>query len=171
VAPSPVEEPTRRPAAMPVDVWPIALAYWKAAAVQEGLAGQAAKREPTILGADTIVVLHGRILGKPRDRRHAREMLRRLSGTTHQVITGLALLCGQRHRFSRAVSTCRIRRLAEAWLTEYLDSGLWEGKAGAYGIQDHDDPWVTLVKGEWSNVVGLPMGLLGRELAAFLEGA
>ncbi len=116
-----------------------------------------------VLGADTIVVLGGKTLGKPRDRAHARRMLERLSGTTHEVITGLALLRGETSRFSRAVSVCRIRRLSPGFCA-YLDSGLWKGKAGAYGIQDHDDPWVSLVEGEWSNVVGLPLKLLAHEL-------
>lgn len=160
--PSPVEEPARRLRTIPLELWPTALAFLKAYAVQQQLGDPRA----TILGADTIVLLDGKVLGKPRDRRHARQMLRTLSGRRHQVITGLALLRGPVHRFSRAVSVCRIRTLTAGWLETYLDSGLWRGKAGAYGIQDHDDPWVSLVRGEWSNVVGLPMELLARELAA-----
>jgi len=156
---SPVEEPARRPGSIPLERWPTALAYIKARSVQLQIGGAA-----TIIGADTIVVLDGAILGKPRDRAHARRMLQRLSGTEHQVITGLAILRGTQCRLSRAVSTCRIRRLSPAFLRQYLDSGLWKGKAGAYGIQDHDDPWVSLVDGEWSNVVGLPMKLLAREM-------
>ena len=163
---SPVEEPSRRPTWVPLDVWPTALAFMKAFAVQQKLA------DPTalVLGADTIVFLNGRIMNKPRDRTHARQMLQRLSGQTHQVITGLALLHGPEHRFSRGLATCRIRKLSERFLKNYLDSNLWRGKAGAYGIQDHQDPWVQLLDGEWSTVVGLPMELLRTEIAGISTG-
>jgi len=133
----------------------------KAFAVQQALADPAA----LVLGADTIVVMDGRIMNKPRDRTHARQMLQRLSGHTHQVITGMALLRGSEHRFSRGIATCRVRKLSERFLKNYLDSNLWRGKAGAYGIQDHDDPWVQLIEGEWSTVVGLPLELLQAEIS------
>lgn len=186
---SPVAEPRRRPRDIPLDLWPTALAFLKAYAV----ARECSVGTATVLGADTIVVLDGKILGKPRHRGDARVMLQRLSGRQHEVITGLALVRvfagggqGRREssrtltirkkrkpgesflavRLSRSVATCRVCKLRDAWLEKYLDSGLWRGKAGAYGIQDHGDPWVRLVAGEFSTVAGLPMELLSHELAA-----
>ena len=157
---SPVEEPERRPAFIPIDVWPMLLAYIKAHHVQ--LAGK--NKNALIVAADTIVVLDGQILGKPKSRTHAGKMLRHLSGRKHQVITGLAILRGGDLRLARAVSTCKIKKLSPTWLRGYLDSKRWQGKAGAYGLQDHGDPFVTLLAGEWSNVVGLPLKLLAAEL-------
>jgi septum formation protein len=80
------------------------------------------------------------------------------------VITGVAILRGSEVRLARAISTCRIKKLSRVWLEEYLDSNRWQGKAGAYGLQDKGDPFVTLLDGEWSNVVGLPLGLLAAEI-------
>lgn len=164
VRPCPIEEPATRPDFIPIDLWPMALAYIKAHHVQLALRNA----DATILGADTIVVLGGQILGKPTNAAHARQMLTQLSGRQHQVITGLALLRGQHHRLCRAVSICKIKKLSPAWINTYLRSNLWQGKAGAYGIQDEatGDPFVTLLSGEWSNVVGLPLCLLKTELCA-----
>lgn len=157
---SPVEEPTRCPAGIPLAMWPVCLAYAKAKAVQR----HHRLNHATIIGADTIVILGHQILGKPKNRAHARRMLSALSGKKHEVITGLALLRGDEERVLKAVSICRMKKLSERELKAYLDSGLWKGKAGAYGIQD-EDPFVSLISGEWSNVVGLPVALLKRELA------
>lgn len=168
---SPVEEPEERPESVPIDMWPMVLAYIKAQAVQRSLEGVAAPggRVPVVLGADTIVVLGETILNKPRDKAHARRMLHALSGKKHRVITGVAMLQGGTHRLARAESVCRLKRLSRDFMKRYLQSELWRGKAGAYGIQDDTDPFVTLVEGEWSNVVGLPMELLARELRCFAE--
>lgn len=156
-------EPALRPRQVPIDVWPCVLAHIKAASVQR----QSRNPRALIVGADTIVVLRGRVMNKARNRTHARHMLARLFGHQHQVITGIALLRGERLRLARAVSTCFVRWPSESWLEEYLDSGLWKGKAGAYGIQD-GDKLVRLVAGEFTNVMGLPMELLARELESFV---
>lgn len=156
-----IAEPEVRPEYVPIDLWPMMLAFLKARNVQASL------RDPraTVIGADTIVVLHDEILGKPKDVRHARAMLEGLSGKRHDVITGLAVLRGTQQRLTRAISVCKIKRLRAEWLDDYLHSGHWRGKAGAYGIQDdRREEFVTLVSGEWSNVVGLPMKLLAAEL-------
>ncbi len=161
VFPSPAPEPARRPAGVPLRIWPACLAFAKARAVQEFL------RKPAIvLGADTLVVLDGRIINKAAHRAAARNILLRLAGREHEVITGLALLAGSVCRIASAVSVCRMRRWSQRELEEYLDCGLWRGKAGAYGIQDHGDPFVELLSGEFSNVVGLPMKVLRRELSS-----
>lgn len=159
---SPVEEPTRCPKDILPQVWPVCLAYAKAKAVQKHYKIKSA----TIIGADTIVILDGQILGKPKNRKHAKEMLSALSGKKHDVITGIALLNGEDEKLLKAVSVCRMKKLSARELETYLDSRLWEGKAGAYGIQDKD-PRVDLISGEWSNVVGLPIVLLKKELKTF----
>ena len=177
---SPAAEPERKPAGIPVDLWPMCLAYLKAAAVQEHLRRASHKiknqkskiKNPVILAADTIVVDDTppmRILNKARDRAHARRMLASLHGKVHRVITGIALVNGDRVRLVSAQAACRIHFPTKAALEKYLDSGLWKGKAGAYGIQDRHDPFVTLLSGEFSTVVGLPMRLVQSELASFQE--
>ncbi len=165
VQPSPIAEPEHRPRNIPIPLWPAALAYFKARAV----ARQIDDPRAIVLGADTIVVLDGKILNKPRDRKHASQMLRQLSGRRHAVLTGLAVLRGESEICGTATSICKVCKLTQAQLGAYLDSGLWQGKAGAYGIQDDHDPFVTLLSGEWSNVVGLPMNLLADLLAAVIS--
>jgi septum formation protein len=172
---SPAHEPARKPAAIPVDLWPMCLAYMKARAVQRHLQNGKSKIknqesiEPLILAADTIVVNDAQILNKARDRAHARQILRSLQGQTHRVITGICLLRGDRLRLASAQSLCRVKNVSAAWLEQYLDSGLWRGKAGAYGIQDSHDPFVRLLRGDFSTVVGLPMALVQSELASFAK--
>jgi septum formation protein len=94
-------------------------------------------------------------------------MLLSLQGKTHRVITGIALVRGDAVRLASAEALCKVGRFKKGALDAYLDSGLWKGKAGAYGIQDEGDPFVTLLKGEFSTVVGLPMALVKSELASF----
>jgi len=117
-----------------------------------------------VLAADTVVALGEMPLGKPVDRADATRMLAILSGTTHRVITGVAVV---RHRpllclTAHAVSTVRMRMLNAAEIEAYILSGLWEGKAGGYGIQDNDG-FVTCITGSRTNIIGLPVGA-AREL-------
>jgi septum formation protein len=119
-----------------------------------------------VLGADTIVVVNGEILGKPTDRADAERMLRALSGTRHRVITGVALLEPDgRRRITSDVTCVTLRGMSEREIADYLDSGEWIGKAGAYAIQETADRFVQKVEGSWSNVVGLPMETVGQLLA------
>lgn len=119
-----------------------------------------------ILAADTVVASAGSILGKPRDRGHAEDILRSLMGTRHRVITGVCIAIPSRSvsLLDHVTSFVTMRRLADEELTRYLDSGAWHGKAGAYGIQDKDDPFVAACEGSFSNVVGLPMERLAELL-------
>ena len=132
------------------------LAYFKARSV----ASQHADK--TILAADTIAVVEGEIIGKPVDREDAQRILRRLSGTTHSVITGVVLFqpTTGRRLLQHGISTVCVRTLAEPVIQAYLDTKAWEGKAGAYGIQDQDDPFVERISGSFTNIVGMPMELL-----------
>lgn len=122
-----------------------------------------------VLGADTVVALGGRMFGKPADRDDARRILSTLAGTTHEVITGVTLIHPARSRrlIQHEVTRITMRSLSDAELEGYLDSGEWEGKAGAYGIQDRADAFVERTDGSFSNVVGLPVELVGRMLEQF----
>lgn len=139
------------------------LAYFKASSVA-GLC-----RDKTILAADTIAEINGHVIGKPADRDDARRILKRLSNTTHRVVTGVALLdpALRTRLLQHDVSVLRLRQLADSQIEEYLDTDAWIGKAGAYGVQDHGDKFVEQIDGSFSNVVGLPMELLGRMFASW----
>ena len=162
VDPSGVEEPPPAPGESPAD-YAAGLAWRKAAAV-------AARRwRGLILGADTVCAVAGEVLGKPADRADAERMIRAQEGRDDiAVITGLCLYRAGAAEWVGAieVTTCRCRVLTDAERAEHLDSGRWEGKSGAYGVQDHD-PFVTVVRGSWSNVVGLPMERLAALLGAY----
>lgn len=136
------------------------LAYEKAAEV----AARFPKR--VVLGADTIVVVAGKILGKPANRREAQSMLRKLSGSRHRVITGVCLLgpAGLR-RIAYERTWVTMRKIEDREIDAYLDLGEWKGKAGAYAIQETADRFVTRLEGSFENVVGLPTELVARMLA------
>lgn len=113
----------------------------------------------TIIGADTIVVAKdGRLLGKPGDADEARATLGCLSGTTHRVITGVALLHRPSGTLCSGHETTRVtmREMSKGEIQEYVESGEPFGKAGAYAIQEHADRFVTSIEGEYDNVVGFP---------------
>ena len=122
-----------------------------------------------VLAADTVVALDdGRILDKPRDRAEAEAHLRALSGTTHSVVTGVCLLDlpGGAEEVFHAETRVTMRRLSEAEVRAYADSGEGLGKAGGYAIQENGDRFVTRVDGSRSNVVGLPVEEVAARLAA-----
>lgn len=122
-----------------------------------------------ILAGDTLAELDGQPLGKPRDREHAGQILRTLRGREHIVWSAICLWQRPDDRVLAEVdrTTVRMVELSDAQIEEYLDSGLWKGKAGAFGIQDRTG-WVEIGEGSLSNVVGLPMELLGRMLHTYL---
>ncbi|MGD9723421.1 MAG: nucleoside triphosphate pyrophosphatase [Pirellulales bacterium] len=140
------------------------LAYQKAADVF----GQLAVAAPTaeiLVACDTVAECAGHILGKPAGRDHARTMLELLRGRVHHVYSGLCVwpLLGTPH-VQVARTTLRMDTLSDAQIAEYLQSGLWEGKAGAFGYQDRAG-WLHIEEGSESNVIGLPLELLGAMLA------
>ncbi len=159
VDPSDIDEPEPPPGS-DVRQYVAELAWRKAFAVaaryQEGL----------ILAADTSCAVEGEILNKPTDRRDAERMIRLQEGRDTAVVTRLVLYRARKHEWVAALesSVVRFRALTDAERTVHLDSGRWQGKAGAYGVQD-DDPYIEVVSGSWSNVVGLPM----ERLAALLR--
>jgi len=136
------------------------LAYQKAADVSTRVGPS------IILACDTICECQGQVLGKPRDEDHARRMLEMLSGRRHRVYSGLCIWNVPAGEPDVRVdeTTLRMDVLSKAQIDEIVASGGWEGKAGAFGYQDGLD-WVHVDRGSESNVVGLPMELLGRMLA------
>ncbi|HLX12996.1 MAG TPA: Maf family protein, partial [Bacteroidota bacterium] len=128
----------------------------------EHKAGAVAKTIPNgiILGADTTVVLHGAVLNKPEDAHDARRMLNELSGNTHTVFTGIALIDKPSGKRVAAVEQTEVtfRRLSQEEIREYVEAGSPMDKAGAYGIQDdYGATFVQKIDGCFYNVVGLPV--------------
>ncbi len=119
-----------------------------------------------VLGADTIVVIRGCVLGKPRDHRDARRMLRLLSGRTHQATTAVCL-AGPGFEDTRSETTrVTMRQLSEKEIRDYVASGEPMDKAGAYAIQGLASRFVSRIQGCYFNVVGLPVPLVYRMLRA-----
>ena len=118
-----------------------------------------ARRLPTlpVLGADTVVVLDGDILGKPAHQEEAIEVLRRLSGRSHQVLTAVAVGFDGQLETRLSVSTVCFRALEEAEIRRYAASGYPLDKAGSYGIQGRAAAFVTNLNGSYSGVMGLPL--------------
>ncbi|ELY3542228.1 septum formation inhibitor Maf [Cronobacter turicensis] len=116
-----------------------------------------AARDLPVLGADTIVVLDGDVLEKPRDADHAAEMLRRLSGQTHEVMTAVALADKQRVRERLVMTRVTFRALTAQDIAAYVESGEPMDKAGAYGIQGLGGCFVRRIEGSYHAVVGLPL--------------
>ena len=123
--------------------------------------------DDVVLAADTVVAKEAEILGKPLDANDARRILTLLSGTTHRVITGVAVVSSRNALVvtESVVSTVEMRPLSFAEVEAYIGTNQWQGKAGAYGIQD-PDPFVTRVAGCATNIVGLPMTTTARLLRA-----
>ncbi len=121
-----------------------------------------------VLGADTIVVLDGQTLGKPSDRADAARMLRILSGRTHKVMTGVCLTDGKRTRTDLCVTRVRFRALDDDRIARYVATGECDDKAGAYGIQGLGSVLVEGIKGDFFNVVGLPLCRIDKMLGNFL---
>ena len=125
-----------------------------------------------VVGADTLVVLGDQVLGKPRDEAEALWMLSRLSGASHEVVTGLAVLApGAPARTGFAATHVTFGRWPSAALVAYARSGAPLDKAGAYGIQETAGAFVEAVQGCYFNVVGLPLAQLARLLAECEPGA
>jgi len=117
------------------------------------------------LGVDTTVVLDRRVYGKPADRDAAERMLHELSGRTHAVVSGLCLLGAGEDVIAHEVTDVTFRLLSHDAIASYLDSGEWEGRAGAYAVQGLGGRLVQRIEGDYLNVVGLPGALLVTVLA------
>ncbi|MGO8903570.1 MAG: Maf family protein [Isosphaeraceae bacterium] len=163
VDPSDVAEPEPAAGASP---WQYAadLAWRKAMAVARR------RQAGLILAADTVCAVGSQILSKPLDQADARRMIRLQEGHDTDVVTGLCLYRAGRDEWIGTVerSVVRFRPLSDAERTDYLRSNRWAGKSGGYGVQDND-PFVSVVRGSFSNVVGLPMERLALLLRTYPE--
>ncbi|MFP6862853.1 Maf family protein [Pseudomonas sp.] len=137
------------------------------AKAQAGLAALAETADVVVLGADTSVVLDGRILGKPADRDDALATLSALSGRTHQVLTAVALVSRERLESRVVTSQVTFRPLSQAEIEAYWASGEPQDKAGCYGIQGLAAVFVSQLHGSYSAVVGLPLCETAALLAEF----
>lgn len=126
-----------------------------------------------VVAADTVVYCGGRMLGKPHSRQEAAEMLRLLSGRSHQVITGLTVLTDEAVRSEAEVTEVFFRPLTDREIESYIGSGEPMDKAGAYGIQGRGALFVEKISGDYYNVMGLPLCRLWQTLwetaPAFME--
>lgn len=113
-----------------------------------------------MIGCDTDVVLDGKALGKPADAHEAREYLERMSGRSHEVLSGLVVLVGDEERSGLERTSVVFKELSEAEKERYVGFGEWRGRSGGYAIQTLGSTLVERVEGSVSNVVGLPVGLL-----------
>ncbi|SIN81106.1 septum formation protein [Singulisphaera sp. GP187] len=161
VDPSDFDEPDPAPGTLAVDY--VAMLAWRKAAAVARRRGQG-----LVLAADTACAVEGEILNKPLDRADAERMIRLQEGRDTEVLTGVCLYRAERHEWVGAVevSVVRFRVLDDAERRAFLDSNRWAGKAGAYGVQDRD-PFVSVARGSFTNVVGLPMERLAALLREF----
>lgn len=120
-----------------------------------------------IIGADTIVVLDNQVLGKPRNAAHALQMLTTLSGRNHQVYTGVAVLRDDVEMVAHEVTEVHFCPLTNEEMLRYIKTGEPMDKAGAYGIQGRGALLINWIRGDYCNVVGLPLCRLGKMLARF----
>ena len=130
------------------------------------LKAEATSREPgdVVIAADTIVVLEDRVLGKPADKAEAISMLRALSGRDHQVMTGITVLRGSNAITHTEITDVHFRPLTEEEIFRYVETGEPMDKAGSYGIQGYAAPFVEGIRGDYYNVMGLPVCRLQQML-------
>jgi septum formation protein len=181
VLPAEVEEPAPEPGEA-AEAYAMRLARTKAEEVAGRLAQPTPQKQPlrlrrpgegpggrVVLGADTVVDLEGVIIGQPRSDDEARAILRRLSGSSHAVVTGVALVDVATGRVSLAAERTELVMLpvSDEEIDAYVASGEGRGKAGSYAIQESGDRFVRIVSGSRTNVVGLPMERLARMLREF----
>jgi septum formation protein len=160
VRPAPIQEPTGEGFTDP-RTYVQTVAWLKAAAVAPQVDGG------LVLAADTVGWLDGQVIGKPTDEADARRILTTLGGREHELWTGVTLwrrpddrqICWQER------SRVFFHKLTPKALDDYLATRTWQGCSGAYAIQEEDDPFVRLLQGSLSNVIGLPMESLARVLA------
>jgi len=131
-------------------------------AMRKARAARLPGRAEAVIGCDTIVVLEGTVYGKPADEREARATLSALSGATHEVLSGLALLLPGEERTALARTAVTFRALDPEELDSYVATGEWRERSGGYAIQRAGATLVRAVEGEIENVVGLPLASLIR---------
>ena len=140
----------------------------EALAQRKGQAVQALRPEAPIIAADSVVSIDGLILGKPKDGEAAKATLRRLSGRTHELITGVCLLINGRMDLFHQVTQVTFYPLTEEEIAEYVALGESRGRAGAYGIEGIGVVLVQSIQGDYPNIVGLPVAETIRRLHKLL---
>jgi septum formation protein len=139
-------------------------AYVARLALEKAKAVHAQHPSATVLGADTTVVLNGEVLNKPADLAEAERMLRALSGKTHQVHTGIAVVSSSVERSHVETTNVIFAPIPEDELATYIATGDSLDKAGAYGIQGYAARWIPRIEGDYFNVMGLPVAATVRLL-------
>ena len=148
----------------PRPLGPLRFVTWAARAKAQAVAAGSPGR--VVVAADTEVVLHGRIFGKPKDGAEAADFLRALSGKTHQVYTAVHVIDGRSGRHAEGLSRTHVtmRELSRREIAAYVRTGEPQDKAGAYAIQGKGRRLIASIRGPYDNVVGMPMRLLTRLL-------
>lgn len=140
--------------------WVAALAYLKAISSSRIVTDTGIDGQVVVIGADTVCVHDGEIIGQPRDREHARSIILQMSNATHEVLTGVAVLdpAGSRRDIFVDRSVVTVGKISEEEIESYLESKLWKGKAGAYNITERlAAGWPIDFNGDESSIVGLPL--------------
>lgn len=146
---------------IPVDERAEHLACRKAKAVSDK------NPDAVVIGCDTVVIIDGIILGKPKDKDDALRMLSLLSGKTHKVITGCAIMSSEKSISFSEVTEVTFYDLTSSEIADYIESSKPFDKAGSYGIQEKGGLFVKKIDGDYFNVVGLPLAKLNRYLKNF----
>jgi nucleoside triphosphate pyrophosphatase len=141
------------------------VSWMKAAAVAPKVS------DGVVLAADTVGWIDGKVIGKPEDEADARRILNTLSGRVHELWTGIVLwrIDDQLQWCWQERSLVKMRSLGTQELDEYLQTRKWIGCSGAYAIEEENDPYLTIVEGSLSNVIGLPMESLERMLSTMVQ--
>jgi nucleoside triphosphate pyrophosphatase len=162
--PQPDEEPAAYVTRLAREKAQTVFARLAAAEAAGSAGGAAASSNLVVLGADTTVTLDNRILGKPEDAADAARMLRLLSGRTHRVVTGVAVVTAESTQVASEGTAVRFLTLSDAEIEAYVATGEPMDKAGAYGIQGRAARWIPRIEGCYFNVVGLPLALVSSLL-------
>ncbi len=137
-------------------------------AEKKALAVAEKNADSIVIGADTIVVAGDKILGKPKDKADACEMLRMLSGVEHKVITGVCIACGSKKTTFAQISKVKFYDLTDVEIEAYVATNEPMDKAGAYGIQGKGCVLVEKIEGDYFNIVGLPVARVMREIGKLM---
>jgi septum formation protein len=152
----------------PPDADPVELVRAHAQGKARSVVNEAGERP--VLGVDTTVVCDGRVYAKAAGQEDAASMLEALSGTTHEVVSGLCLLTPAWEELHTETTRVTFRPLTARDIAAYVASGEWAGRAGAYAIQGRGAELIERIEGDYLNVVGLPVALLVRLLAKRFAG-
>lgn len=155
-----------QPAHIPEDPEPAesAKAYAERLAREKALTVARQRPHDLVLGADTVVVVDGQLLGKPSNAADAARMLRMISGREHQVITGVCVVANGQPIVASETTLVTVGEITESEIAAYIATGEPMDKAGAYAIQGIASRWISRIEGDYGNVVGLPVALVWRML-------